>query len=337
MPITFKDIAQRAQVSQATVSVALGSNGRIAEETRQRVLKIAKEMGYRPNLLVQGIQKGRTLTIGVLMSMAGDLFSARMFQGVHDGLIDAGCVPIVLMPTRSVSVLDQLHMLIDRRVDGVILRPEKEALWEKHLDEAIERDTPVVAINTEPEAESPQVDFVGTDDVDGGRQAAEALLAAGHRRLAVITPGSNQGTMKQRSEGFESRVGEQAGTSCVRISLPWSEEMDGYDAAKELLTINPCPMGVFVTMDQLALGVYRAANEAGINVPHDLSVIGFADNPVASTLSPGLSTMRQQPREIGERAAHLLLRRIQEAENRGPREVILLKTELVQRESVANV
>ncbi|MEM1208257.1 MAG: LacI family DNA-binding transcriptional regulator [Planctomycetota bacterium] len=334
MPITLKDIAERARVSQATVSIAMGSAGRISDETRSRILRIAEEMGYRPNLLVHGIQKGRTRTIGVLMQLSGDAFDAGLFTGVHNALADAGCVPIVLMPVASVSVLDQIHMLIDRRVDGLVLRPTQEAIWERHIDEAIDRDVPVVAIDLEPQAETPHVDFVGTDDIGGARLAAERLLNAGHRSLAIVTTGGFPDTMYFRREGFEARVNESADARCVSVSVPWSRKITGYEAAKEVLALRPRPTAVFVTMDAIASGVYRAAREAGLRIPEDLSVIGFADNPIATVLEPALSTMRQRPLEIGGRAARLLLERIGEGAVHGPRKRILVEPELIERGSV---
>ncbi|MEM9251131.1 MAG: LacI family DNA-binding transcriptional regulator [Planctomycetota bacterium] len=334
MPITLKDIAERAQVSQATVSIAMGSAGRISDDTRSRILRIAEEMGYRPNLLVHGIQKGRTGTIGVLTQISGDPFEAKLFNGVHRGLVEAGCVPIVLMPLESVSVLDQIHMLIDRRVDGLILRPAAEAMWERHIDEAIDRDVPVVAIDIEPQAETPHVDFIGTDDIGGARLAAERLIDAGHRRIAVITSGTFPDPMLLRSEGFEARVHEFPDTHCVVTHVPWSSGITGYEEAKRVLAMEPRPTAIFVTIDALAGGVYRAAREAGLAIPRDLSVIGFADNPIAELLDPTLSTMRQRPREIGGRAARLLIERIGEGEVHGPRKRILIEPRLIERGSV---
>ncbi|MEM6551132.1 MAG: LacI family DNA-binding transcriptional regulator [Planctomycetota bacterium] len=337
MPITIKDIAEQAQVSQATVSIAMGSSGRISKATRQRVLKIAEAMGYRPNLLVEGIQTGRTRTIGVLLQLSGDPFDTGLMSGIHNQLMGAGCVPILLMPVEEISVLDQIHMLIDRRVDGLILRPAKEAQWERHLDEALDRDVPVVAIDIEPQAETPHVDFVGTDNVDGGRRAAERLLDAGHRNTAIITTGSFPDGMTFRQQGFEDRMNEVADATCVSLRQPWSPHLTGYEAAKQVLQLTPRPTAIFVTMDMLARGVYRAARELDLKIPEDLSVIGFADNPLATVLDPPLTTMHQGPQDIGGRATSLLLERIEEGSVHSPRKCILIKPDLIERGSVGKV
>ncbi|MEM9420249.1 MAG: LacI family DNA-binding transcriptional regulator [Planctomycetota bacterium] len=334
MPITLKDIAERAKVSQAAVSIAMGSSGRISDETRKRILKIANDMGYRPNLLVHGIQKGRTMTVGVLMYLSDDAFNTRLFNGFHNNLAEAKYVPIVLMPCKAASVLDQMHSLIDRRVDGILIRPSAEAMWERHLNEALDRNVPVVSVDVETQGENRHVDFVGTDDVGGARMAAEKLLEAGHRSLGVLTTGSFPDGMYFRREGFEKRVAEQNGATCVSISEPWRVGIDGYEAAKKMLTLNPRPTAIFVTMDQLARGVYRAAKEMRLSIPDDLSVIGFADNPIATLLEPKLTTLHQRPEEIGARASKLLLQRIKEGDQHGERERILIKPDLAMRESI---
>lgn len=336
MPVTLRDIAEQAQVSQATVSIAMGSSGRISQDTRDRILKIADQLGYRPNLLVQGIQKGRTMTVGVLMHFTPDPFDTRLFNGMHDALAQANYVPIVQSPTRFSTVLQQIHSLIDRRVDGILLRPAAEAMWEKHLHEAFDRNVPVVSVDVEPQADVQHVDFVGTDDIGGSRLAAEKMLEEGHRRFGIITTGSFPDTMYFRREGFESRVAESESATCVSILEPWTEDVNGYNAAKKLMSLNPRPTAIFVTMDQLAVGVYRAAEEAGLTIPDDLSVVGFADNPVAALLQPPLTTLHQSPEAIGTRAAELLLKRIESGNAAGERERILIQPDWQLRESLGN-
>ena len=159
-------------------------------KTRERIQTIANELGYRPNMLVHGIQTGRTMTMGVLMRI-NDAFCAQTFQGVQNSLAKAGYVPIVLGPRTDDTELKQLHALIDRRVDGILLRANFIAKWEQHLNEALHRGVPVVAVDVEPHAESPHIDFVGSDDVRGSKPAAQTLLDAGHRRFGVVTPASS--------------------------------------------------------------------------------------------------------------------------------------------------
>ena len=242
------------------------------------------------------------------------------------------------MPTEDASVLQQIHSLLDRRVDGIVLRPSGDAKWESHLHEAVERQVPVVSVDTETQAENHRIDFVGTDDFNGGRLVAQRFLAAGHRHLAVITTGGFGDPMQSRRSGFESGVTDQQDATCVCITQPWVEfEMDSPNVALRLLGLEPRPTAIFVTMDKLAVGVFNAAKQLGLRIPQDLSVVGFADEPLAARLSPGLTTLRQQPLRIGQLSAELLLERIRTKDTQDARKRILIEPDWVERESLSEI
>lgn len=333
MAVTLQQIAEKAGVSQATVSIALGSAGRVSDKTRKRVLAIANDLGYRPNLLVHAIQTGRTNCIGVLMLLT-DNYCSQLFAGIQHALGEAKCVPIVLSPVDGATEIEQMHALIDRRVDGILIRPSGTAQWEQHLDEALGRHVPVVAVDIEPHADSPHVDFVGSDDVRGANIAAERLLEAGHKQLGVVTTGQYPDRMVFRQKTFEAEIAKHKDANSVCVDQPWSKNIDGYDAAIKLLKMTPRPTGIFCTMDRLAVGVYRAAMELGLSIPEDLSVIGFSDEPVARFLHPRLTTIQQRPYETGLQATELLLKQIEAGRVEKPaRSRILIDCALVERES----
>jgi len=335
MAVTLQQIAEKAGVSQATVSIALGSAGRVSDKTRKRVLAIANELGYRPNLLVHAIQTGRTNSIGVLMQLE-DNYCSQVFAGIQHALGEAKCVPIVLSPVDGATEVEQMHALIDRRVDGILIRPSGSAQWEQHLDEALERHVPVVAVDIEPHADTPHVDFVGSDDVRGANIAVEKLLQTGHKHLGVVSTGQYPDRMVFRQKTFEAEVAKHKDASCVCINQPWSKNIVGYEAAIKLLQMTPRPTGIFCTMDRLAVGVYRAALEMGLSIPDDLSVIGFSDEPVARYLHPRLTTIQQTPYETGLQATELLLEQIEAGRSKKTsRSRILIDCTLVERKSAA--
>ncbi|GAB4196252.1 MAG: LacI family DNA-binding transcriptional regulator [Phycisphaeraceae bacterium] len=331
MAVTLKEIAEKAGVSLTTVSIALGSEGRISEATRKRIRALAEELGYRPNLLVQGIQTGKTRTVGVLMQIES-VFDSLIFRGIHEVLADSDYVPLVLTPSPKVDELRQIHALIDRRVDGILLNPSGEAMWEGHLGEAIERKVPVVALDTEVQSFTPHIDFVGTDDEAGGRRAAEILYEHGHRRAAVITLASYPQPPFFRRRSFEQRFSE-LGANCIAITLPWEAREEISDLIRDMFEAKHRPTAVFATTDPIAEQVYEVAKSLGLKIPEDVSVIGFADEPISRFLTPKLSTFRQDPIGIGRRGAELLLLRI---EGKGGEERVrdLLEPEFVERESV---
>ncbi len=339
MAVTLKDIAEQAGVSQAAVSIALGSSGRISGTTRDRILKIATDLGYRPNLLVQGIQTGRTQTIGLLMNFAS-AFDAHLFDGIHNALSDQQYVPIVLCRDDDHgNVLEQIHSLLDRRVDGVLIRPTDGTVWEDHLEAILQRGVPVVALDVEIQAKMPQIDFCGTDDIHGAHTAAKHLLDLGHRRFGVLNSGDPRTPMSIRGQAFAEAVNATKGTTCVTQLSAWNGRTYENDGARALLDLTPRPTAIFGTSDNVAATVVHAADDRGLSVPDDLSVVGFSDTEILRSSRPTLTTMRQDPFEIGRRAAKMLLDRIDEKHNRtaspAPRQAVRQKTELVVRKSTA--
>ena len=342
MAVTLKDIATQAGVSQAAVSIALGSSGRISDATRERILGIAAELGYRPNLLVQGIQTGRTQTIGLLMHFA-TAFDAQLFEGIHNALNSRNYVPIVLCrddlcrTDHQSVVLEQVHALLDRRVDGVLLRPTDGALWEDHLDEILERGVPVATLDTEIQAKVPQIDFYGTDDIHGAQIVAKHLLDLGHRRFGLVTSGDLPTPKAMRSEAFVQAVAAAPGTTCVIKTSDWLDRQFNDRGAQALLDLDPRPTAVFATSDNLAVTVTQAAVDRGLSIPQDFSLVGFSDTVNGNGLRPRLTTVRQDPFAIGHGATTLLLDRIDEQHNKttpkSPRKAVRQKTELIIRET----
>lgn len=302
-------LAEEIGVSAMTVSRALNGHPNVSEATRDRVLKAAARHGYRPNRLARGVLTGRSGTIGVMVSPVKP-FEAHVVLGIHDALVEQRYLPLLhfhsLGPSaeRDTQELDYIHRLLDHRVEGLIFWPSDETVPDVYLKEVWERNVPLVAIDRHlPET---RADFSGTDDVAAGRLAAEHLIALGHRRLAHVGGEPNVSTYSDRHEGFEQAVRNHGLTPDIATC----RHDDGFDAALELLTADARPTAIFAASDVIALGVYRAAAAAGLTVGRDLSVVGCADLPFARDLAPPLTTIRQDPYEIGRQAARLLLQRL---------------------------
>ena len=192
--VNQKRIAEQAGVSQSTVSLVLSGRRVSSDETSQRVLKAAERLRYRPNLLVRGIQTGKTRMIGVMMPPF-DFYWSEVLYGIHDVLTDADHVPITLWTAHTGATprqrnapgdeLLQIHRLLDRRVDGVILWPPFSQAFSEHVNEFSSRNLPVVTIDHELPPEY-NADYVGSDEASGGRMAAKHLYDQGHRRMGHL-------------------------------------------------------------------------------------------------------------------------------------------------------
>jgi LacI family transcriptional regulator len=339
--VSQKRIAEQAGVSQSTVSLVLSGRRVSSDETAQKVIEAADRLKYRPNLLVRGIQTGKTRMIGVMMPPF-DFYWSEVLYGIHDVLTAADNVPITLWtahvgpaPGRRSGPqqheLEQIHRLLDRRVDGVILWPRFAELFHDHIHEFSSRHLPVVTIDHELPPEF-NADYVGSDEASGGRMVAEHLYNLGHRRLGHLAAPPVATWALARRHAFEQALAEMPGASVLTVEAPPGDTQLGVHCAREMLARHDRPTAVFAASDFYAKTVYQAAAEMHISIPGDLSVVGFSDDGFATDMSPPLTTVRQPGYEIGRSAAEVALER---SAGRGPRERSKkhLPVELIVRQS----
>jgi len=329
---SLRAIAELAGVSAMTVSRALNGHDNVAATTRSRVLRAARRLKYRPNRLAKAVLRGRSGTVGVMISPLKP-FQSRVVHGIHDALVARGSLPILHFhdtgpeADRDAAELDYIHRLLDQRVDGLIFWPSDETVSDVYLEEVWQRKVPLVAVDRHlPQT---RADFSGTDDEAGGRMAAEHLLALGHRRLAHVGGEPWVSTYADRRKGFERAVAAVGGTA----STVSCRECDCHEAVRGLLESRARPTAIFAASDLMAPGIYAAARAAGIEVGRDLAVVGFADLAESHGLVPGLTTLRQNPYEIGRQAARLVMDRIEGKSPADRPQSVRLVPELIVRDS----
>jgi LacI family transcriptional regulator len=343
--VSQKRIAEEAGVSQATVSLVLAGRGVSSEETARRVMEAAERLKYRPNLLVHGIQTGKTRMVGV-MAAPVDFYWSEVFYGIHDVLTDADHVPVMVWTAHSGPAprrrtaqgvdqeLKQIHRLLDRRVDGVILWPAFASLFQEHVHEFSSRGVPVVTIDYELPSQF-RADSVGSDEPAGGRLVAEHLLSLGHRRLGHLAGTRGEAWADGRRKAFEHAVRECPGAHCVTLDANLKDVDQGLEQARTMLRLAERPTAIFAASDPLAKSVYHAAAEIGLRVPQDVSVVGFADDDFAPEMAPPLTTVRQSGYDTGRRAAELVLARSNGTSKAGKTHRVRLPVELIVRQSTA--
>lgn len=341
----LKDVAAKAGVSLSAASRILrGERERFGAETCERVLDAARELGWRRNLLVNGMQTGRTRTVGVMIPPF-DSFWVDVLAGIHLVLAQADYLPITVWVGDCQEIphfekgedegFKQISRLLDRRVDGLILWPSFAVAYYDHFRELLERRVPVVVIDHEY-SDDQIADSIETDEAASARAVAEHLINLGHERIACLSSreAAWQAWSVRRRECFVQAVDELAGIEVRSWRLnPWGT--DGLEVARDILSQEPRPTAVFAVTDHEALYLYEAAGELGLDVPHDVSIVGFADLDFAATLRPPLTTMRQRPREIGRRAAQLILDRLDGQMMEGSPTTIRVGADLIVRKSTA--
>jgi LacI family transcriptional regulator len=326
----IRDVAARAGVGVGTVSRVLNDSPGVAEETRARVRAVMDELGYRPSQTARNLSLGRTQALGVIAPFFTSPSVVERLRGIDD-VIGTSSYHLTLF---NVETPDQRRDAVARfarrdRLDGVIVisLPLRDAEVR-----TLNRDgLPAVLVDVRHGS----LPHVAIDDVAGGRLAAEHLLAAGHERIAFI------GDLEDNPFGFASSERRLRGLQAALAAAGLSIDADhvkrapyGREAARrltsELLALRRRPTAVFAASDVQAFGVMDAAARAGLDVPEDLSVVGFDDIELAGAI--GLTTVRQPLRESGRRGAALLLRAIEG--DGGRRGTELPELELVERRTV---
>jgi LacI family transcriptional regulator len=304
--VTLAEIAQVAEVSVSTVSRALSnSDYPLKEETRQRILKLAAEMGYKPNLIARSLQTNRSHLVGVIVDRMQSPFSGLTVQGIQDGLRSAGYSISIAYSNRDQSLaIEAINSFYGRQVDGIVILNS----WLHTYNDPIlaMQDRPFVFVNRL--FSTCMRNCVGPGDCYGAQLATQHLVDQGHRRIAYINGMQDWIEAQNRFTGYRD-VFEKNGLPVEEAYIrqgDWSVE-SGYQAAKELLALKERPTAIFAANDIMALGAIYAIQEAGLKIPHDIAIVGFDDRDFAAWIRPALTTVTMPSFEMGHAAARLLL------------------------------
>src|SRR4051794_16443380 len=321
-PPTIRTVAARAGVSKSLVSLVLQNSPRVSEEKRQAVLKAVAELGYRPDPVARSLAERRTRTIGVVIDDLSNPWYVELLDGLRPVLHEHGLRPL-LADGRTEP--DAVQALSDLRVDGLVLVGTPTAAAVDQVNGLASPIPTVVAGTREPLL--PTVDVVANDDYRGGRLATTHLLELGHRRIAHIIGEGEVGRL--RRAGYEA-VMTDAGLDAVSVPGDWTEAT-GQRVGYALLRHTDCPTAIVAANDLSAVGVLTAADELGLRVPEDLSVVGY-DNTVFSKLHRlSLTTIDSHSAEVGHLAGRTLTARLDGGD--GTAETRLLSPALIIRSS----
>ncbi|WP_030623807.1 LacI family DNA-binding transcriptional regulator [Streptomyces sclerotialus] len=347
-PATIPDVAREAGVSRSTASRALADYGSVSPEARERVRAAAEKLGYRPNLLARSMITGRTHTLGAIVADIQNPFFAGVTRGITDAARAAGYQVLLANTDEDVAAeRAAVKMLRDKHVDGLIVAPA--ATTETgHLAAAHTAGCPVVLLDRQ--APGLPADSVTVDNHGAAQDAVRRLLAAGHRRIALVSllgsapaddsadapaaPADPVSTGLERIEGYRAALREAGLTDTdTYLRTGTFHREDPADLTAGLLSLPEPPTAVFATDSMIALGVLSAARDHGLRVPDDLSVVTFDDTDWARAVRPRVSVVAQPVQELGARAVQSLIARI-EGTTRAPEHTVL-DTEFIDRESIA--
>jgi LacI family transcriptional regulator len=323
--VTLKDLAAIVGVTPRTVSLAINGEGRMSKETRQKILKLSKELNYRPDIMGRGLVKGKTFLAGALIPYLGMSFYADVIKGILEECSNNSYDALIRISENNLDKeTEAIERFLERRVDGIICYPN--SLAGGLYDRVIKSGTPLIQVgDTIPGLNAPSVT---TDNVYGGFLATETLIKCNCRNIGFI--GWNDlSVVSDRKSGYHKALAQYG----LQTDLQKSEIIDydltrGEEAGTDLLKRFKDVDGIVCVSDEMAVGVIRACLKAGKKVPQDICIIGYDDLKIADfQVDFPLSTIAQPKLELGSKAAELLIRSIKGEKN----ESVILKPHYIGR------
>jgi LacI family transcriptional regulator len=317
---SIRDVAARAGVSVTTVSHTLNATRFVSDAARAKVLEAAHALGYVPSEIARGLKHNTTRTLGMLVPNNSNPYFAEIIRGVEHHCYGAGYSLLLCNSNDDAQrQTDHLRVLAERRVDGIVL----VASGDDADIVACCKDLRLPLVLVDREIDAIAADLIEVDHAAGGELATAHLLAQGHARVACIVGPADLRPSQQREAGWR-RALAAAGVTPRADELARGDfgPQGGATAMRQLLASAQPPGAVFVCNDMMAIGALHAAHEAGVDVPRQLSVVGFDDIELAAYTSPPLTTVAQPKEAIGTGAAGLLLERLRDGRTTPRREIL---------------
>ncbi|MGV3540406.1 MAG: LacI family DNA-binding transcriptional regulator [Rufibacter sp.] len=331
--ITIYDIARELKLSPTTVSRALNDHPAVNKKTKQRISEAAEQMGYRSNMFASNLRRQRTNTIGVIVPRLNSTFMSSVIAGMEKVANEAGYNLII---SQSLETLQKekanAKTMFDSRVDGLLVSLSYETEGLEHFEPFFNRGIPVIFYDRV--AEHRQCTSIVLDNLQAAHKATTHLIDQGCTNIVHITGNLKRNVYEDRLKGFKYAL--------VDNNLPFKEENiiinnlseeAGEIAAQQILAMKKMPDGIFVSNDTCAVSCIKALKMAGVNVPKDIAVVGFNNDPISRVVEPNLTTVNYPGYEMGELAVNVLIYQLNGTTDNNSNNTVNLRSELIVRES----
>jgi LacI family transcriptional regulator len=314
MTVTLKDIAERAGVTSATVSMVINNKPNISEATRKKVLKIAKELNYYPNVIARGLATKKSNSIGVIVPNLASSFVVRVLQGIKSTNRDIEYTVQLFDTVGQKESEAQLFQRLarERRIDGVILI--SSTVTDEELNIFREESVPSIVVARRCD----NLDSVYVNNEHGAMDATDYLISKGHKVIACVTSRKQGLPMYERLQGYKNALS--------RHDIPFRSELvfeveddqmeDGLKVFERIRDVQPKVSAVFVPAgDMVAIGIIKEAKKNGVKIPQNWAIVGYDDIPAAEVIEPSLTTVRQPKLEMGDYAINMIVDKIEGRES----------------------
>jgi DNA-binding LacI/PurR family transcriptional regulator len=337
---TQSDVAHMAGVSRTTVSYVLNDRAggpiQVTEETRRRILKAARDIGYEPNAAARSLRMSITRNIGITLPDLNNPHMQAILSGASHEAQSQG-YNLLLVSTEMQPEYEKasIRELLRRRIDGLILLPTFVNILEEEFKLLASRNSPIVVAGNYYER-YPNLDTIVPGHDEGAALMMDYLINLGHRRIGLIYGVSRKPLGTERLENYLDAL-QGAGVSpdpnlIVETGISYQ---DGYKAGLQLLSVKPRPSAILAINDLLAVGAMHAAYEYHLRIPEDISIAGFDDNDYSTYLNPPLTSINVDARKIGKECVRLVIKRIENPTR--PHEQVRIPFQLMERASTARL
>jgi LacI family transcriptional regulator len=331
--VTIYDIAQKLDLSSATVSRALQDHPAINKNTRKKIQEAAKELGYRHNNFASSLRKQKTNTIGVIVHELNSNFITSVLAGIEKVTTEAGYDLIIAHSSESfkkeaANALNLFH----KRVDGLIASLAFDTQGLDHYAQYEEKGIPVIFFDrVEEHSESTKVII---DNYKCGYEATQHLIEQGCKKVVLVTANLKRNVYAQRHKGYKDALYDN--------SIPYNKEyvlikdlseQCGVEAALQILKMKPLPDGAFITNDFSAAVCMQTLKDHGIRIPEDIAVVGFNNDAIGKIIEPQLTTIDYPGIDMGEIAARNLINHLKGLSNIKHTSTIVVRSNLIVRKS----
>ncbi|MCR6687636.1 LacI family DNA-binding transcriptional regulator [Pseudoxanthomonas sp.] len=334
--ITIHEVAALAQVSPMTVSRVINGNANVREATREQVMRAVRELGYTPNLAARSLAAAQGTRIALIYTNPSGAYLSELLVGALRGAARSTAVQLVVDSWDGYNAEAERNAAraLARSVAGVLLPPplcESRAV----VNELLSAGVPVVALASARFGDD--LSHVRIDDFSASKEMTEYLIGLGHTRIGYIKGHPNQTASARRYEGFQAALAEAGiAADAGLVQQGHFTYRSGLEAAEKLLSRKKAPTAIFASNDDMAAAAVSVAHRRGLDVPGDLSVVGYDDTSAATTVWPELTTIRQPIASMSDSAMDILLRSIRRKEKDVHMVVDhVIAHQLVKRDSVA--
>lgn len=330
---TIYDIAEKLNLTAATVSRALNNNLKISENTRKLVQETAAEMNYEQNTLARALKSGKSFNVGVIVPRMDSNFFASVIRGIEEELYTKG-YHVIVCQTHNQEKLENenISSLINAQVDGILMSISNAKTKNKVFNNLSQKHIPLIFFDRKKEIDG--VSSVTIDDYNGAYEATKHLINQGCKRIAHLSNDRSLEIFKNRYLGYKQAIIDHRLDFDESLVIETRSKVEeGRKTMKILLDMEIRPDAVFSSSDFTALGAIQEIKEYGLRIPEDICVVGFANEPFTRFMELSISSVDQSPIEMGKIAAQVFLEEVNNGKKIKTEKQVVLTPELIVRKS----